>query len=86
MVLLVSPYINIIILKILIDYLPSPLEKPSIEGKLPDGTLLKFSADNDRKSQLCALAFKVIYDLRKGLIVYFRVYSGISIFYLYYNF
>lgn len=30
-----------------------------------------------RKEKLCALAFKVVNDKEKGLVTFFRVYSGV---------
>lgn len=62
------------LLDAVVDYLPSPLERPETEvsynhGKAK-GTL---QASDDR---LCALAFKVINDLKRGAMVFVRVYSG----------
>jgi elongation factor G len=58
-----------------IDYLPSPLDVPAIEGLAPDGeTPLR------RKPSLsepfAALAFKVQTDRHLGKLTYVRVYSG----------
>lgn len=56
----------------MIDYLPSPTERPVVEGYLGEkGIPIRPDSDN-----LVALAFKVVHDHHKGLIVFFRVYSG----------
>jgi elongation factor G len=43
-----------------VDFLPSPVDKPSIPVKEP----------------LCALAFKIVHDPKRGPLVFVRVYSG----------
>jgi len=59
----------------IVDYLPSPLDIPSIEGTHPKtGETLKRNADD--QSPFAALAFKVIMDQGRKL-VYVRVYSGV---------
>ena len=58
-----------------IDYLPSPLDVPAIEGLAPDG-----ETPLQRKPSLsepfAALAFKVQTDRHLGKLTYVRVYSG----------
>jgi elongation factor G len=58
-----------------IDYLPSPLDIPAIEGINPDNEekILRHADDNEPFS---ALAFKVATDPFVGQLIYFRVYSG----------
>ncbi|GIN64305.1 elongation factor G [Robertmurraya siralis] len=58
-----------------IDYLPSPLDVPSIKGTLPDSdeVVERHSDDNEPFS---ALAFKVMTDPYVGKLTFFRVYSG----------
>ena len=58
-----------------IDYLPSPLEVPAIEGVLPgtDETVLHHADDSE---SFAALAFKVMTDPFVGRLTFFRVYSG----------
>ncbi len=57
-----------------IDYLPSPLEVPPIQGLLPNGeTAERFADDN---APLSALAFKIMAD-PYGRLTFVRVYSGI---------
>lgn len=63
------------LLDAIIDYLPSPIDKPPVEGKKKNGEVVKIPYQIS--GSLCALAYKVIYDHKKGLIVFFRVYSGV---------
>ncbi|WP_050613629.1 elongation factor G [Bacillus testis] len=58
-----------------IDYLPSPLDVPSIKGTSPDTDeeLVRHSSDEEPFS---ALAFKVMTDPYVGKLTFFRVYSG----------
>jgi elongation factor G len=58
-----------------IDYLPSPLDVPPVEGTLPDGVTVetrKPSADEP----FSALAFKIMTHPFFGKLTYIRVYSG----------
>ncbi|MGP4062982.1 elongation factor G [Halobacillus litoralis] len=58
-----------------IDYLPSPLDVPPIEGHVPqtdEGVVRKA----DDKEPFSALAFKVATDPYVGKLTFFRVYSG----------
>jgi elongation factor G len=58
-----------------IDYLPSPLDVPPVEGLLPDGVTVetrKPSADEP----FSALAFKIMTHPFFGKLTYIRVYSG----------
>ena len=57
-----------------VDYLPSPLDVPSIKGTLPNGTEAERHPSDDEP--FSALAFKVITDPFVGKLTYFRVYSG----------
>src|SRR3954466_11033147 len=63
------------LLDAVIDYLPSPLDVPAIQGTDP-----KTEAELERKASLdepfSALAFKVMSDPYVGKLTYFRVYSG----------
>ena len=57
-----------------VDYLPSPLDVPSINGKKMDGSEdIRHSSDDEPFS---ALAFKIMTDPFVGRLTYFRVYSG----------
>jgi elongation factor G len=63
------------LLDAVIDYLPSPLDVPAIQGTDP-----KTDGELERKASLdepfSALAFKVMSDPYVGKLTYFRVYSG----------
>eukprot|EP01100_Stratorugosa_tubuloviscum_P009281 TRINITY_DN3885_c0_g1_i1.p1 TRINITY_DN3885_c0_g1~~TRINITY_DN3885_c0_g1_i1.p1 ORF type:complete len:780 (-),score=358.52 TRINITY_DN3885_c0_g1_i1:80-2383(-) len=58
----------------IIAYLPSPIDRPKVEA-LDQNNKMQI-VDPLNNTDLCALAFKVIHDHRRGLIVYLRVYSG----------
>ncbi|MEO1184519.1 MAG: elongation factor G, partial [Cyanobacteria bacterium J06636_27] len=57
-----------------VDYLPSPLEVPPIQGTLPSGETVERPADDE--APLAALAFKVMAD-PYGRLTFVRVYSGV---------
>jgi elongation factor G len=63
-----------LLLDAVVDYLPSPLEVPPIQGVLPNGETADRPADD--KEPLAALAFKVMSD-PYGRLTFVRVYSGI---------
>ena len=63
-----------LMLDAVVDYLPSPLDVPSIEGLLPNNEKATRLADD--KEPFSALAFKVMTDPFVGRLTYFRVYSG----------
>ena len=65
-----------LMLDAVIDYLPSPLDIPAIQGHLEDGTQEARHADD--KEPFSALAFKVATDPFVGRLTYFRVYSGMA--------
>ena len=59
-----------------VDYLPSPLDVPPIEGldiDHPDQTLVRHASDSEPFS---ALVFKIMTDAYVGQLAFFRVYSG----------
>ena len=58
-----------------IDYLPSPIDVPPIQGLLPDGSTAERRADDDAPA--AALAFKVMSDKFVGRLTFVRVYSGV---------
>lgn len=63
------------ILDAVIDYLPSPLEVPSVRGTdLNTGEIVERPPDD--KAPLSALVFKIVTDPYVGRLAYFRVYSG----------
>ena len=57
-----------------VDYLPSPVDVPSIKGILPNGDEATRPADDSQP--FSALAFKVMTDPFVGRLTFFRVYSG----------
>jgi len=57
-----------------IDYLPSPLDVPAIQGVLEDDTPAERHADDNEP--FAALAFKIATDPYVGTLTYLRVYSG----------
>ena len=62
------------VLDAVVDYLPSPVDVPAIQGTLPDGTeTVRHSSDDEPFS---ALAFKIMTDKYVGKLTFFRVYSG----------
>ena len=63
----------IAMLDAVVDYLPSPLDVPSIKGKIGDEEGVRHASDDEPFS---ALAFKVMTDPFVGKLTYFRVYSG----------
>lgn len=64
-----------LLLDAIVDYLPSPLDIPSVTGTLPDGeeTIERHPADDQ---PFAALAFKIMADPYVGKLAFFRVYSG----------
>lgn len=58
-----------------LDYLPSPIDIPPIQGTLPDGSVAARPPKDD--APLAALAFKVMTDKFVGRLTFVRVYSGV---------
>ncbi len=63
------------LLDAVIDYLPSPLDVPAIQGIDPK-TEAELSRGASSDEPFSALAFKVMSDPYVGKLTYFRVYSG----------
>jgi elongation factor G len=59
-----------------VDYLPSPLDVPSIDGTLMDGET-PASRRSDEAEPLSALAFKIATDPHLGKLTFVRIYSGV---------
>ena len=59
----------------IVDYMPSPLDIPPVEGTLLDGTT-EDHRESDDSEPFAALAFKIMTDPFVGKLAYFRVYSG----------
>ena len=64
------------LLDAIIDYLPSPLDVPPMEGWLPDNEDEIEFRHAKYKEPFSALAFKIATDPYVGQLTYFRVYSG----------
>jgi elongation factor G len=67
------------LLDAVLDYLPSPLDVPAIQGVVPnkdgsDGD--ETERPSDDSAPFAALAFKIMSDPFVGKLTYFRVYSG----------
>ena len=58
-----------------VDYMPSPVDVPSIKGELMDGTPSECHSTDDEP--FAALAFKIATDPFVGTLTFFRVYSGV---------
>ena len=63
------------LLDAVVDYLPSPLDIPPVEGTNPD-TGAEDSRKADYNEPFSALAFKIMTDPYVGKLTFFRVYSG----------
>lgn len=66
------------LLDAVVDYLPSPLDVPAIEGidpNAPEGSAT-ISRPADDGAPTAALAFKIVTDPYMGQLTYLRVYSG----------
>lgn len=59
-----------------VDFLPSPVEVPAVEGLLEDGETVEQRSSNDEEP-FAALAFKIATDSFVGTLTFFRVYSGV---------
>ncbi|VVT52961.1 uncharacterized protein SAPINGB_P003334 [Magnusiomyces paraingens] len=74
------------LLEAVIDYLPSPIERPPPKAitlnqnknakKTATPYETQITIDPSNKNLTSALAFKVVHDNKKGMMVYVRVYSG----------
>ncbi|NJN66399.1 MAG: elongation factor G [Chloroflexaceae bacterium] len=70
------------LLDAVVDYLPSPLDRPPVQGTLPgqealdEGEAKVISRLPDDGEPFTALVFKVVSDPYVGKLAYFRVYAG----------
>ncbi|MCF6280717.1 MAG: elongation factor G [Candidatus Polarisedimenticolaceae bacterium] len=60
-----------------IDYMPSPLDVPSIKGHLDDKNETEAERQAGDDQPFAALAFKIATDPFVGTLTFFRVYSGV---------
>ena len=58
-----------------IEYLPSPVDIPAVEGTDENDNVITRKASDDEK--FAALAFKIMTDPFVGQLIFFRVYSGV---------
>ncbi len=65
-----------LLLNAIVNYLPSPLDIPPVEGVDPDDETKKVVRHADDNEPFAALAFKIANDPFVGNLTYFRVYSG----------
>jgi elongation factor G len=65
-----------LMLDAIVDFAPSPLDIPPIEGTTVDGEE-KIVRHSDDKEPFSALAFKIVVDPYVGRLAFFRVYSGV---------
>ncbi|ESA35387.1 elongation factor p [Leptolyngbya sp. Heron Island J] len=63
-----------LLLDAVVDYLPSPLDIPPIQGTLPNGDMGERPPEDD--GPLAALAFKIMSD-PYGRLTFIRMYSGV---------
>ncbi len=63
------------LLDAIVDYMPSPLDVPPVEGKHPKTDEVEHRAADD-DAPFSALAFKIMTDPYVGKLGFFRVYSG----------
>jgi len=63
------------LLDAVVDYMPSPLDVPSIKGVLPDSDEEAERASSD-EAPFAALAFKIMNDPFVGSLTFTRIYSG----------
>ncbi|MDU3688200.1 MAG: elongation factor G [Anaerococcus hydrogenalis] len=64
------------LLDAIIDYMPSPLDIPAVQGTDPKDEEKVLERKAGDKEPLSALAFKVVTDPYVGKLIYARIYSG----------
>jgi len=65
-----------LLLDAIVNYLPSPVDIPPVEGTSPDDETKKLTRKADDNEPFSALAFKIMNDPFVGNLTFFRVYSG----------
>ena len=65
------------LLDAVIDYLPSPIDVPAVEGHVPDHNELIDTREVSDDAPFAGLAFKIATDPFVGKLTFFRVYSGV---------
>jgi len=64
------------LLDAIVDYMPSPLDLPDVEGVDPDDPSKRITRKPDDAERFSALAFKIMTDPYVGKLAFFRTYSG----------
>ena len=65
------------LLDAVLDYLPSPIDVPSIKGTDVSDESVEIERKPDASDPFSALVFKVVTDQHVGRLVYLRIYSGV---------
>ena len=65
------------VLDAVVEYLPAPVDIPSIKGVLDDGKETEAERHADDDEPFSALAFKIATDPFVGTLTFFRCYSGV---------
>ncbi|MEQ5809273.1 elongation factor G [Alteromonas sp. NFXS44] len=65
------------VLDAVVEYLPAPVDIPSIKGVLDDGEETEAERHADDSEPFSALAFKIATDPFVGTLTFFRCYSGV---------
>jgi elongation factor G len=60
-----------------VEYMPSPIDVPAIQGILDDGKDTEAERKSSDDEPFAALAFKIATDSYVGTLTFFRVYSGV---------
>jgi elongation factor G len=60
-----------------VEFLPSPADKPAIKGELDDARKTEADRKASDEAPFSALAFKIATDPFVGTLTFFRVYSGV---------
>lgn len=64
------------LLDAIVDYMPSPLDRPPIQGVDAIDITKQIERPSDDKAPFAALAFKIMNDPFVGTLTFARVYSG----------
>ncbi|HEX4021057.1 MAG TPA: elongation factor G [Acidobacteriaceae bacterium] len=65
------------LLDAVVDYLPSPLDIPPMQGSNPDNMEEKILCKPDDAAPFAALGFKIMTDPFVGQLIFIRLYSGV---------
>ncbi len=65
------------LLDAVVDYLPSPLDVPPIQGGNPDDMEQRMTRPAEDNAPFAALGFKIMTDPFVGQLIFIRVYSGV---------